>query len=137
MAERKPEGMSWEDFSEQKLREAFDSGLFKNLPGQGQPIPGIDEPLQDNWWIKKKLRSEQVSVLPPLLEARRDIEQTREELGHCSSERVARQKLEALRDRVRKALDSPLPSPPVVVLPIHVEEELERWRLARTAGRKS
>lgn len=114
------------------MQEAFESGAFSDLPGQGKPIPGIDQPLDENWWIRQKLREEQVSLLPPLLEARHDIEQTRERITLMSSERRVREELKALQARVREALDSPRTSPPVVVLPVNVEEEFASWRTRRS-----
>lgn len=128
---RKPNGISFEKFAEQQLKAAFEAGEFQRLPGHGRPIPGIDEPLDENWWIKKKLRDEQVSLLPPLLEAKRDIQQTRERIRTIRSETRVRVELEKLRDRVRKALDSPAPSPPVYVMPVDLESELAAWRRER------
>lgn len=71
---RKPSGLGWESFVELRIREAQAAGAFDNLPGRGEPIPGIDAPLDENWWVKQKLRDEGVNVLPPVLEARLDRE---------------------------------------------------------------
>lgn len=128
MTERKPANLSWEGFAEQQIRTAQEAGEFDHLPGAGRPIPGDALPLEENWWLKRKLKEENASLLPPLLEARRDIERTRQEILACRSESLARAELEKLKERVWKLLTSPLPSPPVVVLPIDVEEELARWR---------
>ncbi len=35
----KPENQSWDDWIEDKIREAQKQGLFDNLRGQGQPLP--------------------------------------------------------------------------------------------------
>jgi hypothetical protein len=131
MSERKPAHLSWQGFAEQQIQAAQQVGAFQNLPGAGQPIPGIDEPLDENWWIRKKLRDEQVRIVPPLVEAQQDIERTRVEILKLRSESVVRARLQELRERVQRAIMSPLPSPPVVVLPIDVEAELARWRQQR------
>ncbi|WP_437205281.1 DUF1992 domain-containing protein [Planctomicrobium sp. SH664] len=128
MAERKPGNLSWAGFAEQQIQAAEAAGEFTNLPGMGQPIPGIDQPLEENWWLKQKLKSEHASVLPPLLEARQLIEKARHEVLLHRSESVVRARLEELRQRVDEALRSPLPSPPVVVLPVDIEEEVQRWK---------
>ncbi len=36
---RKPEDQSWEDWVEEKIRDAREKGLFDNLSGQGKPLP--------------------------------------------------------------------------------------------------
>ena len=55
------------------IRLAQQSGQFENLPGFGKPIPGIDEELDENWWIRDKLRREQINALPPILQARLEL----------------------------------------------------------------
>ena len=77
---RKPPQLTWQSFAERRIQEAQQNGDFAHLPGLGKPIPGIDQPLDENWWVKKKLRDENLSVLPPTLEARRAIERVRQEL---------------------------------------------------------
>jgi hypothetical protein len=53
---------AWTIVAEQLIRAAQDEGQFDNLPGFGKPIPGIDDPHDELWWIKAKLKREQVSV---------------------------------------------------------------------------
>ncbi len=64
----------FESLAERRIREAQAAGQFDRLPGFGKPIPDIDGPDDENWWIKSKLRQEGLVVLPPILQARRDIE---------------------------------------------------------------
>jgi hypothetical protein len=54
--------LAWTIVAEQLIRAAQDEGKFDNLPGFGKPIPGIDEPHDEFWWIKAKLKREQLSV---------------------------------------------------------------------------
>lgn len=35
----KPEDMTWDDWVEEKIREAQEKGLFDDLKGQGKPLP--------------------------------------------------------------------------------------------------
>jgi hypothetical protein len=62
MTERKPPAVSWESFVERQIREAQEAGEFDSLPGFGKPIPDIDEPYDENWWLKKKARQEKISL---------------------------------------------------------------------------
>ena len=41
-----------ETVAENSIREAESEGRFEDLPGEGRPIPGIDEPYDPDWWIK-------------------------------------------------------------------------------------
>ena len=59
--------LAWTIVAEQLIRAAQDEGKFDNLPGFGKPIPGIDEPHDEFWWIKAKLKREQLSVSGPML----------------------------------------------------------------------
>jgi hypothetical protein len=50
--------------AENKLRAAIEAGEFDNLPGFGKPSRLIDEPYDPSWWIKSKLRREQLPAHP-------------------------------------------------------------------------
>lgn len=131
---RKPQKMSWESFVERRIREAEEAGQFDNLPGSGQPIPGIDEPPDENWWIRQKLREEGLSVVPPILEARLARQRTLEELPRLTCEAEVRRRLEVLNKQIHAAIASPAPGPPIVVLPVDVEAAISEWR--RTRGER-
>ena len=68
--EHKLPGFTWESFAEKRIREAQQQRAFDHLSGFGRPIPGIDEPLDENWWIKEKLKREDINAVPPTLQAR-------------------------------------------------------------------
>src|SRR5580658_11197051 len=98
--ERKPPSESWESFTDRKIREAQAEGHFDALPGFGKPIPDLDGPDDENWWIKNKLRQEGLVILPPILEARRDIERTLEAVQSMHSEHQVRRALQSLNERI-------------------------------------
>jgi hypothetical protein len=50
--------------ADNKIQAALDAGEFDNLPGLGKPSPIIDEPYGPFWWIRRKLRAEQVHPNP-------------------------------------------------------------------------
>lgn len=134
MTERKPTHEKWESFAERKIREAQEEGQFDKLPGFGQPIPGIDQPLDDDWWLKQKLKAEKLSVLPPILQARLDIEKTLDSLHEMTSEYAVRRKLEQLNERIRGAQFSPLEGPSSGVFPVDIDAVIAEWRAARAKG---
>jgi len=39
--------------AEQRIREAMDAGRFDELPGAGQPLPGVDEPWDHFTWVRR------------------------------------------------------------------------------------
>jgi hypothetical protein len=119
--------MSWESFAERRIREAMEAGEFDNLAGAGKPIPGIDDPPDADWWIKQKLRHEELSIVPPILEARRELERTLAELPSISSEAEVRRRLEKVNQQIREAIASLHPGPAVVVLPVDVDQAVRKW----------
>jgi hypothetical protein len=50
--------------AENKIRAAMEAGQFDHLPGLGKPSPLIDEPYDPLWWIRRKLKSEQIRPNP-------------------------------------------------------------------------
>jgi hypothetical protein len=47
--------------AENKIRAAIHAGEFDNLPGFGQPAAIFDERYDPHWWIRRKLRREQLA----------------------------------------------------------------------------
>ena len=137
MGQRKPAHESWEGFIEQRIQDAQSEGEFDNLSGHGKPISGIEKPLESDWWLKDKLKREQLSIVPPLIEARRDIEQTLNEIQTLANEDFVRAELEKLNQRVLQAIQSPSPSPSIVVLPVNIEREIARWKESKNASTQS
>jgi hypothetical protein len=58
MTERKPAGVPWESWIDRQIRRAEERGEFDDLPGAGRPIPDLDKPFDELWWVKDKLRRE-------------------------------------------------------------------------------
>jgi hypothetical protein len=50
--------------AENKIRAAIEAGEFDNLPGLGQPAAIFDEPYDPHWWIRRKLKREQLQITP-------------------------------------------------------------------------
>lgn len=124
-------GESWESYAERRIRQAQAAGEFAALPGFGQPIPHIDEPWDENSWVKQKLRDERINALPPILQARLDRERTLDAIRRIDSEAEVRRQLIALNARTAQAHFSSEPGPNSGVLPVDVEEEIAAWRVSR------
>jgi hypothetical protein len=131
VTERKPSSETFESFAERKIREAQAEGQFDSLPGFGKPIPDLDGPEDENWWIKNKLRQEGLVILPPILEARRDIEKTLEAVQSMHSEHQVRVALKALNERIRAAHFSAADGPADGVRPVAAEAVGRSWRSSR------
>jgi DnaJ homologue, subfamily C, member 28, conserved domain len=132
MSQPKPKSLEkFESLAERKIREAQAEGQFDALPGFGKPIPDLDGPDDENWWIKNKLRQEGLVILPPILEARRDIEKTLEAVRSMNSERQVRLAIKALNERIRAAHFSPAGGPADGVRPVDLEAVVQSWRAAK------
>lgn len=131
MSLRKPPGESWETFVDRQIREARERGDFDDLPGAGKPIPDLDRPYDDLWWIRKKLEEENLSYLPPTLQVRRDLEEARENIARAPSERAVRRLVADINQRIREANRSTVPGPPSTVMPLDEAQMLRTWRERR------
>ena len=50
--------------ADNKIRAAIEAGEFDNLSGFGKPSPLIDEPYDPLWWVRRKLRQEELPADP-------------------------------------------------------------------------
>jgi hypothetical protein len=48
--------------ADNKIRAAIEAGDFDNLPGFGKPLESIDEPYDPHWWVRSKLKSEELRI---------------------------------------------------------------------------
>lgn len=137
MSKRKPQDTNWESFAEHQIRAAQESGQFDNLPGFGQPLSGIDGPPDQDWWLREKLRREEISALPPALEIQRDVERTLQGLAQLTSEIDVRRELQLLNEKIREAHYNSLRGPPNRTMPVDVETMVAEWKRQRAAKRRS
>src|SRR5438093_13611269 len=121
MTQKKPPGKTWESFIEQQIREAMEEGAFDNLPGKGQPILDLGIERDPLWWAKKLVEREKVSLTPPALALRRDVEQALERLPRMRDEAEVRRALEALNAQIRKLNATVAEGPPTNLAPPDVE----------------
>lgn len=122
---------SWDALVEHRIREAQQAGQFDNLPGFGKPLADLGDPHDENWWIRRKLRDEGVSVVPPSLAILKDIQDTLAGLEKLPSEQAVRAMVGQLNDRIRKAQFAVTEGPATTAMPVDVDEILTRWRALR------
>ncbi|HMC69309.1 MAG TPA: DnaJ family domain-containing protein, partial [Mycobacteriales bacterium] len=99
--------------------------------GKGKPLADIDEPLDELWWVKRKLKEEGVSFLPPALAIRREVELTREAIAAADTEERVRDLVTAINARIREVNRTAISGPPTTVMPMNVDDVVARWRAAR------
>jgi hypothetical protein len=128
MSERKPVGANFESWVEKQIHEAAERGEFDNLPGKGKPIPGAGEPYDELWWVKDKLRREDVSYLPPTLALRKEAEEVRAAAPDARSEAEARQMISDLNKKILLTLNRPPEGPPLNLRPYDADVVAREWR---------
>ncbi len=133
MAGRKPPNVSWETWVDRQIREGRERGDFDRLPGHGKPIADLDRPRDELWWVKRKLEAEEVSVTPPSIRLRVDVQQTFARLDEFCDEHDLRVHVDALNERIRTANRVAHSGPPTTLMPLDVERLVERWRDTRSA----
>ncbi|PZU41552.1 MAG: DUF1992 domain-containing protein [Microbacterium sp.] len=132
-----PRGMSQAEraaFIEQSIQQAIRRGDFDDLPGAGKPLVGLGASHDPDWWIKRKIESEQLRGLgPPALTLRVENRQLDARLDELAREADVREVLEDFNRRVVEARRQLLGGPPVVTPTREVDAEVDAWRERRTA----
>lgn len=127
---------------DQVIRDAEARGEFADLPGAGKPIADLGTEHDPDWWIKRLVEREQIAVLPPSIQLRKDDAALDGLLDAQSTEQRAREVVEEFNGRVIAARYGTPQGPPLITMPRDVEETLAAWRerrerrasVARTAG---
>ena len=131
MTERKPPGVGFGTWVERKLREAVERGEFDNLPGAGKPIADLDKPHDESWWIKQKLRREQLAYLPPTLALRKEAEDALLAASRARSEEEVRRIVADINGKIRDGNRKAASGPPLDLAPFDVERVVRGWRERR------
>jgi hypothetical protein len=131
MAEQKPPNVRWETWVERQIRESMERGEFDNLPGRGQPIPDLARPYDELWWLRKKLRSEDLSIDPPGLALRKEVEDALTGVSAARHEGEVRRLVAAVNERIVYVNSHTSFGPPSDLIPLDVERVVTQWRAAR------
>src|SRR3954471_17771048 len=130
---RKPAGMSSGDWIETLLRQAQLEGKFDGVANAPDPMAGVDPdaPDDDDWWLKKLVQRENLTVMPESLALRKEISDLRGALHLIGDEAELRARLAALNARI---VDANLANTSVIasdLAPLDVERVVAQWRIAR------
>ena len=122
----------FETWVERQIREATERGEFDNLPGEGQPIPGLNGRDDDAWWVKGFLEREKLPMpLPPSLALRREAAALRETLADVRNEETVRAIVADLNHRIVDSHRRRLDGPPVIIKLVDVEQAVAEWQADR------
>jgi hypothetical protein len=125
----------YESALDRQIRLAAERGAFDDLPGKGKPLPGLDEPDDELWWVRRYLDREGISrdtLLPPSVQLRKELDRLPETLRELPTEAAVRDAVGELNLRVVEHLRAPS-GPRVRVGKVDVEDAVRRWREGRRA----
>ena len=120
-----------ESFIDRLIREAQERGEFDNLPGAGKPIPGLDKPHDELWWVKQLLEREEISLTPATLRLQKQVEEAVERIRRASTEAEVRRIVAELNPEIAKANARASEGPPSDIAPLDPEETVRRWHALR------
>lgn len=118
---------AWKLIAEAKIEQAIREGEFENLPGFGKPL-NLDL-TNDNefWWLREKAKRENLSVLPPALILKREVQKRLDRMMELdSAEQVTRAVIE-LNQWIIGANLKVLWGPPSEVQPLQVDAVVQKW----------
>jgi hypothetical protein len=131
MSARKPPGLGWESWIDRQIREATERGEFDDLPGAGRPIPDLDKPFDELWWVKDKLRREGLTYMSPSVALRKQAHDAYEAALDAGSEVQARRILQGVNQKIRSANRTGIAGPDLMLVPHDVEAVIRERRRSR------
>jgi hypothetical protein len=134
VTQRKPPGIRFETWIDRQIRQAAERGEFDDLPGSGAPLADLDRPHDEMWWVKRKLRNENLSYLPPSLALRKEAHDAVEGASRADTEAEVRERIEAINEKIRDAIRMGIRGPELGLLPLDVERLVREWRARRNAS---
>lgn len=121
-------------FIESAIQVAIRRGDFDDLPGAGKPIEGLGDHHDPDWWIRRKIETENLTGLgPPAILLRNEDRELDDHLDLLGREADVREVLEDFNRRVIDARRQLQGGPPVVTAPRDIEEAVAAWAQRRAA----
>ncbi|MFC4856200.1 DUF1992 domain-containing protein [Actinophytocola glycyrrhizae] len=133
MTDRKPRGMSAENWVEHQIRMAQERGEMDNLPGAGKPLPKRQGGALE--WVAQKLREENHDtsvLLPPSLALPKEVAALPARLARIRREQEVRDIVADLNRRIMDVHRQPPVGPPLRLGPLDVDEVVREWRESST-----
>jgi hypothetical protein len=119
-------------YVETVIQQAIRRGEFDNLPGAGKPLSGLDGRHDPDWWIRRKIESEQLTGLgPPALTLRTEDAALDDRLDGMHREEDVRAAIDDFNARVKEARRQLLGGPPVVTKFRDPDDAVRAWRERR------
>jgi hypothetical protein len=132
MTDRKPAGMPTGSWIEAQILKAQQEGQFDGIASAPDPLADIDEPYDPDWWVKKLIRREGLTVMPERLALKREISEFIATLARRTREADVLADLERLNARIAEANlidDSPVSCDLSRLDPVRI---VAMWRRARS-----
>lgn len=121
-------------FVETSIQQAIRRGEFDNLPGAGKPLPDLGTAHDPDWWIRRKIETEQLTGLgPPALTLRVEHAEMAARLDALAHESEVREAVIDFNRRVIEARRQLQGGPPVVTPTVDVDAEVTAWIERRRA----
>lgn len=125
-------------FIETAIQVAIRRGEFDDLPGAGKPLEGLGTHHDPDWWIRRKIETENLTGLgPPAILLRTEDRELNGQLDLLGRESDVRTVVEDFNRRVREARRQLQGGPPVVTSPRDVDAEVAAWAERRAARPKA
>lgn len=123
-------------FVETAIQVAIRRGDFDDLPGAGKPIEGLGTHHDPDWWIRRKIETENLTGLgPPALLLRNEDRGLDDDLDQLAAEEQVREVLTDFNRRVVEARRQLQGGPPVVTRLRDIDAEVAAWAGRRAARR--
>jgi Domain of unknown function (DUF1992) len=120
--------MRWESWIDRQVREAQERGEFGDLPGAGRPIPDLDKPYDELWWVKDKLRREGLTYMSPSVALRKRAHYALQAASRAGSEAEVRKIITDINAEIREANRKGIAGPALLLAPYDVETIVHDWR---------
>jgi hypothetical protein len=115
-------------YVETAIQQAMRRGEFDDLPGAGKPLAGLTGRHDPDWWIRRKIETEQLTGLgPPALTLRNEDAALDDRLDGMHHERDVRAAIDDFNLRVREARRQLLGGPPVVTQLRDPDQAVRAW----------
>ena len=136
-ATRTPTAADRAAYVEVVIQQAIRRGDFDDLAGAGKPLQ-LGDPHDPDWWIRRKIQTEQLTGLgPPALALRVEHAEMEARLDTLTREADVREQIEDFNSRIVEARRQLLGGPPVVTPTRDVDAEVAAWRERRATRQRA
>ena len=121
-------------FIETAIQVAMRRGELDDRPGAGKPLEGLGTHHDPDWWIRRKIETENLTGLgPPAILLRNEDRELDGQLDLLGRESDVREVLEDFNRRVIEARRQLQGGPPVVTAPRDIDAAVAAWRGRRAS----